>query len=120
MSDEIPFHKFEMMQNEDLDMGFVLVDGSGAAKTLAGATVIRFRLAGNARATEDLITKNIGDGVTVTNEPGGLFTATLDRADVKDLHGGYYFQVFVIDAADRKKYVAHGIITIKRTFPEIV
>ena len=87
-------------------------DGAGAVVNITGATLTWEA----ARSTEEttVISKESGDGISITNPTGGVFEVTLDEADTDDLQGLYYHEAELTQAGDTFT-VLTGSLVIERT-----
>ena len=60
-----------------------------------------------------IVTKTTGDGITITDDLGGVFEIVLDPADTAALKGQHYHEGELVDAASRPATVVFGNNTIK-------
>jgi hypothetical protein len=99
-----------MVQGDTVSLDFAIVDDAGAVVDLTSAT-IRWQMARSVYAEPDL-EKSIGDGITVTDDEGGLFTVLLDDVDTIDLAGTFYYEVEIIDGGGNVSTPKTGTISI--------
>lgn len=85
-----------MVQGDSVALDFAITDQDGAVVDLDGAT-IRWQMARSVYAAP-MVEKAVGDGITVTDATGGLFTVTLDPADTATITGSFYFEVEIVDS----------------------
>lgn len=105
---------FTMYAGDHKTLRISVLDGDGDAASLVGVTALRWQLAlGYNRNI--LISKSLGDGVTVTDAAGGIFTVDLVRADTEALKGNYVHEAEVVDADGDIATVIFGRATIKGT-----
>lgn len=62
-----------------------------------------------------LLTKTLGDGVTVTNAPGGDFTVSLSSADIQSLGSGQFYYAVTRTNAGFTDEIASGIMDVSST-----
>jgi hypothetical protein len=90
---------------------------SGSAEDLAGAA-LRWTAKPSLSDTDDAVTtikKTIGDGITVTDEPGGIALLQLDPADTILLTKTttYHYDVQLVTAGGDVETIDTGKITVK-------
>lgn len=78
---------------------------------LAGAT-LRWVIV-NRVNDEVLVTKELGDGITVRDEQNGEWEINLVSADTEDLEGSYYHEARVVDGDGNESVVSVGEFVIK-------
>jgi len=62
-----------------------------------------------------LITKELGDGITLTDSGEGVFEITLSASETLNLHGPYLHEARVTDADGHKSTVLSGNLTVHKT-----
>lgn len=112
MTDKVQPQSLEVKSGDTLKLPITTVDSVGDPKDLTGATVT-FTIARTVRSTP-VITKTLGDGITVAAPLTGVIDVVIDASDSDDLHGTYYFECEVIDLAGDKATVAFGFITYQQ------
>jgi len=95
---------------ESKDLNVTITSGGGAYD-LTGAS-LTFTLSKTVGGTA-LITKTTADGITVTDESGGLATVALGPGDTSGLSGTYHWEVRVVDASLNEDVVAYGTAKIR-------
>lgn len=100
-----------VFSGDDLDLNVTVTDAADAALDLTSASSIIWRLSRHVGATADL-TKSVGSGVTVTDPVNGLLTVTIDAADTASLVGNFYHELEIVNQANKKSTVLHGLFEI--------
>lgn len=104
---------FTMWAGNKVTFQVTVTDEDGAAVNISGFA-ISWVLRMYALATEDLVVKTVGAGVTLTNPTQGVFTVALDSEDTIDLAGNYYHEAARTDAGSETTYLT-GTVTINPT-----
>lgn len=108
---------FTIQKGDDETLEITVGDGSGGSKDLSGASIdwgLRKYPDG-----QDLISKSVsGGGITITDEPGGVFEVDLDPSDTNSLEidgrsGDFYHEAVVTDSAGNVSTVTTGTATIR-------
>ena len=92
----------------------VAVTEDGSAKDLADALIfygVSESIGGNA-----VYTLTLDDGITITDEPGGLFTIINSPENTVQLAAGqYHHEAKIVDANDIRSTVLLGNLTLKES-----
>lgn len=91
---------FTMYAGDTKVLAVTVLDNVGDPVDITG-TDIRWWMAKNAKkiGADVLLKKETGgDGIVITDGPGGVFEVTLDSADTENLKGPYYHEAEVDDA----------------------
>lgn len=104
---------FTMYAGDSKTLVVTAKDEDGAAVDITDAT-IRWQLARSVSTTA-LVTKSIGDGVTITDGSGGVFEVELENADTESLKGEFYHEAEAILTDGTIATVLSGTATINRT-----
>lgn len=110
----------QMRENQDAEItqgdtqlfDVSVVDGSGAAVDLTGAS-IEYRLG----KRDPELTKTVGDGITVTNEVGGEFEVELTPTETAELVRSYRHAVEVTDGDGDVATVLSGTVFVRPDEP---
>lgn len=105
---------FTLYAGDDKLLTVTVTDGEGEPVDLTGAQKIRWQL-GKGPGKTPIVEKALGQGIEVTDGPGGIFTVTLDSADTEALKGSYYHEAEVIDEDGNVSTVLTGTVTIEAT-----
>lgn len=66
------------------------------------------------KAATAILSKTVGDGITISDGPNGVFQVQLDPADTLALEGRYYHEA-EIDIASKPTVVVQGLVDILRS-----
>jgi hypothetical protein len=87
------------------------VEYNGGAYDLTGAS-ITFVIAED-RGETPLVTRSVGNGITITNAVGGEFRVVVDPADTVNLCGNYHIETEVVVSDGRVSTVSTGQLHVK-------
>jgi hypothetical protein len=106
---------FSMYAGDDKVLEAVVEDTSGTVVDITDIEVIRWKMAKTVRGPA-LVSKALGDGITLINGGEGRFDVALDGEDTEDLRqGDYYHEAEVIDSTGNVSTVFTGTISILPT-----
>ena len=106
---------FTLYAGDDATLTVTVTEGV-AAKDLTGASVVWVLYDRFSRAA--VLTKATGDGVTITDDEGGILTVDIDSTDTATLYGAYYHECKVTDSDGNISTVSTGTVTIRRGYAE--
>lgn len=104
--------KIVVTKGDTLEVDVSVVDESGAAVSLSGAT-LTWTISTQPGAAA-VLTKTIGDGITIVSEAGGTLTMELTTTNTNALSAREYFSaVRVTFASGEVKTVSREYITVQ-------
>jgi hypothetical protein len=86
------------MHSGDSKLLKVSVKATGGVAVDISGVDIRFQLARTANNRPPLISKTVGDGITIVDGAAGRFDVLLDPEDTQALSGTYYYEGEIDDA----------------------
>ena len=108
----------KIVQNNDITLQFSVVDSSGTAVNITGAT-IKWTARSDKNSTA-VISKTVGSGITITNGSGGVFQVALTAANTATLRGRYVHEAVVTISGSNVTLtnddVTWGTLTIREQF----
>lgn len=104
---------FEIFSGNDilLQISVTDADNDDDPLDLSGATDLIWALAKNAKATA-IITKDILDGVSITDPTEGEVEITVSSSELEPLSGEYYHELRLTNSAGKKITLMFGTATI--------
>ena len=102
---------FVMWSGDDKVITVTVYDNDDDVVDITDAT-ITWRLSQNVDSAA-LITKTVGDGITISDPTNGIFTITLEPSDTAPLSGRYYHECEITDATGDISTGAVGHATIQ-------
>jgi hypothetical protein len=100
---------FETYQGNDLIIT-VTVKENGVAKVITDCDVTWVLYDDQ---LETVLTKTVGDGITLTDPTHGIFTITLEGEDTEELLGLYIHEAAVTDTSNNVATVMEGMVEVK-------
>lgn len=104
---------FEHYQGTTRVLDVTIVDTTGALADLSSVTAIVWQMARSGWGAP-VVTKTLGDGITVLDEPNGLFAISLLPDDTETLDTGRYYHECRISEDTARSKVFTGHVTILR------
>ena len=86
-------------------------DETGAIVDLTGALAVDFTIRPSS-LDDPVITKAIGDGITIPNPPDGIIRIEILDTDTVDLYGKFLWDLQLTDASSRIATVDQGVLNI--------
>lgn len=111
----IAYQSFGLQQGQDVQLPITVVDSSGAAVDLTGASA-RFAMARDESSTPviDSAASPQTASIAITDASGGVLTVTLKDTDLDGLAGDYYYECKVTDSGGNESITTRGWITMDK------
>lgn len=103
---------FALYSGDSKKLNASIVDENNAPLNLTNAT-FKWVLAND---TATVLSKSIGNGITITNAPYGQCTISITTADTQSLSGTYIHEARVTDSNGNSSIVFSGTVTVKKAF----
>ena len=103
---------FNMVAGDTKTLVVTVKDSSGNPVNIAGAAIL-WRASRSIRKTAAL-SKEVNDGIVISDGPNGQFTVSLDPADTDDMHGEYYHEAQVTALDGTISTVLRGAMKVDR------
>jgi hypothetical protein len=105
---------FSMISGDDHELTYTITDADGAAKSLTGATSLKWSVFALTDLSTSVLAKTTSSGVSLVNidDTDDGVKVVLTQADTNDLAGTYKYELEVVDSASKKSTLAKGIATI--------
>jgi hypothetical protein len=99
--------KATIVQENDVDLVFLVRDKQENPISVSSATAITFNIKKSISDSSAIVSKSIGDGVTVSSPDNEIVVSLtdVDTAEDKLPAGKYYFELKITDAAGLKSNV---------------
>lgn len=97
---------------DDCILAYTIVDETGEALPLAGASLVW--TLGRQPAGPTIVTKTNANGITITNAAAGQVSVLVSHADTVGLTGTLWHQLVLTDVAGSVSTVATGYIAMKQ------
>ena len=104
---------FDLYQGDTKDLEVKVKDQDGEPLDLTGSS-ITWRLF-KTRGTE-ILRKEVGSGIDLTDTVGGVFTIRLNSDETKTLKGKYQHEAFVRDVRGYTATIFTGIANVYESF----
>lgn len=103
----------DLFQNEgDITLPFELLDGASPLNITGWAISFRIGL----RSNKNLVTKTVGDGITITDGAAGELSVTLDVDDLTRTPAVYDYEIRRTDTGSVRTLVAGQLTIINSLF----
>lgn len=86
---------------------------TGAALDLTGAQELVWALAKKVNAPTALVTKNLANGVVITDHVNGVVEVAVGAADLEPLKGPYYHELRLTNSDGKKVTLLFGVVTVQ-------
>ena len=98
---------------QDVTLTFTIEQTDGSAEPLSGDDLIwTLRRRG---ASRNALKKTVGDGITVTDESGGVATASISHSDTNKLRPGIYdHQLWLKDSSGAYEEIGRGLVRLQK------
>lgn len=106
-----PVTRLRVSRGNDRDILIRCIDGDDAVVDITGATPIEFHVSKNSSTTRD-ISKDLSDGIVITDAANGEFTVSLTPADTSELNDLYLWDAQVT-LNGKLRTVARGDLVIQ-------
>ena len=104
--------ELEMHAGDDFKIDVTVKDDDGVIVDISAATIILFGISLIKRGVA-LLTKDLTNGITITNGPNGQLRITLAAVDTADLLPRTYFHELKIDIGGERDTVLVGNFVLK-------
>lgn len=104
---------FELYQGTTRQLDVLIIDAAALPVDLSAVTAIDWQMAANAWAVPVII-KSLADGITITDEPGGMIAIALLPVDTESLPCGRYYHECRITEDTHITKVFTGHVTLLR------
>lgn len=103
-----------IISGDDHEITFTITDASDAAKSLTGATSLKWSVFALTDLSTAVLAKTTSSGVSLVNvdDTNDGVKVVLTQADTNGLAGTYRHELEVVDSASKKSTLAKGIISI--------
>lgn len=101
---------FEMYAGDTKKINVTATE-NGSPMDLTGAT-IKWGIVKN---SVKVVSKDLTNGISITNPLGGNFTITLNPADTSTINGNYYHEAEVTDSVGNISTIMTGVIKILKS-----
>ena len=110
MANQLIPQDFEIVSGDNSSVQFDVTNQSGAVVDITSATAT-WALARRNHSTT-LVSKTVGDGITIVDGPNGVLLVSLDQTDTASLSGDYYHELQIVQSSGRKTTAAYGTASV--------